>query len=325
VKKIEEETAQENSRLNEFLQFPERSLIRLSIPIIIGMGMHILYSIVDMIFVGRLGGEAIAAVTFSGSFLFLMFSFSSVSVGSQSLIARWMGAKDHLKANNTAIHSLLLGTFLGIAFFLTGRIFTEEILILVGAKDKTLSLGTTYLEILFLGSPFLFFSAFSRAILIGEGDTKTPVIIMTSATFLNIILDPIFIYTLGWGVPGAAWATVVAMLTSFTAYFYFLFVRRGAYVSISPKFFHPSFRLLKQMLRVGVPASLNQLVMSIGGMCLHRIISIFGSQAIAGYGLGGKIDMLIILPFIGISTALLSLVGIYYGLFKYSYDKSYPL
>ncbi len=302
-----------NERLDDFLQHPERSLIRLSLPIILGMAMQVIYSIADMIFVGRLGGDAIAAVTFSGSFFFLMFSLSSVSVGAQALIAQRIGANDHGGVNNTAFHALLMGSALGIAFFFIGRAFTKEMLLLVGARDQTLALGTAYLQIIFIGSPFLFFSAFSRAILIGEGDTKTPVIIMISTTSLNILLDPIFIYSFGWGVPGAAWATLVAMLTSFAAYLYFLFIHRGSYISIKLRFFQPSGKVLRDILRIGIPASVNQMVMNVGSMFTHRIISIFGSHAVAGYGLGGRIDMLIILPFIGISTALLSLVGMYYG------------
>jgi putative MATE family efflux protein len=313
MKELEQEEHQGNGRLREFLLNPERSLIRLSIPITIGMGIHIVYSIADMIFVGRLGGDAIAAVTFSGSFLFFMFSLSAVSVGAQSLIARRMGSDDRPGATRAALHAIVLGVSLGVAFLSFGRPFAEEMLRLVGARGEALALGTRYLQILFLGAPLLFFNASSRAILTGEGDTKTPVVILASATGLNILLDPIFIYLLGWGVPGAAWATLVAMVTSFLAYTYFLFVRKTSYVSLSLRFGKPSWDVLRSILKVGLPASITMMIMSIGGMCFHRILSIYGSHAVAAYGLGGRVDMLIILPFVGISTALLSLVGMYYG------------
>lgn len=313
MKDPDKATQQETGPAQLFLLYPERSLIRLSIPIMIGMGIHILYSFADMIFVGRLGGDAIAAVIFSGSFFFLMFSLSSVSVGAQALIARRVGASDRSGANNTAVHALLIGLFLGFGFFLVGGSLAESLLRLVGARGRTLALAVVYLKILFLGAPFLFFSSFSRAILIGQGDTKTPVIIMAAATGLNILLDPLFIFVLNWGVAGAARATLVAMITSFTAYFLFLFVRRTSFVTVTLKDFQPSGKILWQILKVGIPASLSQMIMSIGGMCFHRILSIFGSHAVAGYGLGGRVDMLIILPFIGISTALLSLVGMYHG------------
>jgi putative MATE family efflux protein len=310
---MEQEPRELNGRMEAFLRHPERSLIRLSIPIMIGMGIHILYSIADMIFVGRLGGDAIAAVTFSGSFLFFLFSLSSVSVGAQSLIARRIGAGDKPGANRAATHALLLGISLGVVFFFLGQPFTEQMLRLVGARDQALTMGTAYMKILFLGAPLLFFNASSRAILTGEGDTKTPVVILTAATGLNIVLDPIFIYLLGWGVPGAAWATLAAMLASFVAYFTFLFIRKASYVSFSPRFFRPSWDVLRDILQVGIPASMTMMIMSIGGMCFHRILSIYGSDAVAAYGLGGRVDMVIILPFIGVSTALLSLVGMYYG------------
>jgi hypothetical protein len=113
---VDPPTAPANARIQEFFTSPERSLIRLSIPITIGMGIHILYSIVDMIFVGRLGGDAIAAVTFSGSFFFFMFSLSSISVGAQALIAQRVGAGDRAGASQAATHAILLGTILGIVF-----------------------------------------------------------------------------------------------------------------------------------------------------------------------------------------------------------------
>jgi len=304
---------QGKDRVQDFLLHPERSLIRLSIPIVFGMGIHIVYSFADMVFVGRLGSHAIAAVTFSGSFFFLMFSLSSVNVGAQALIARYVGARDLAGANNAALHALLLGILLGLGFFLGGRSLAVSLLTVVGASGQTLVMATVYLKILFLGAPFLFFSAFSRAILIGEGNTRIPLIIMAAATGLNLLLDPIFIFVMGWGVAGAAGATLAAMITSFTAYLYFLFVRRTSMVSMNPRAFRPSARILWQILRVGVPASLGQLIMSIGGMCFHRIISLFGSHAVAGYGLGGRVDMVVALPFFGVSTALLSLVGIYHG------------
>lgn len=313
MKDTDKEPDRQKDRMEAFLRHPERSLIRLSIPIMIGMGIHILYSIADMIFVGRLGGDAIAAVTFSGSFLFFLFSLSSVSVGAQSLIARRTGAGDPDGANRAATHALLLGVFLGVVFFFLGQPFTEQMLRLVGARDQALAMGTAYMKILFLGAPLLFFNASSRAILTGEGDTKTPVVILAASTGLNIVLDPIFIYLLGWGVPGAAWATLAAMLASFVAYFTFLFIRKASYVSFSPRFCRPSWDVLRNILKVGIPASMTMMIMSIGGMCFHRILSIYGSDAVAAYGLGGRVDMVIILPFIGVSTALLSLVGMYYG------------
>ncbi len=309
----EQGSGQVVDRMEAFLRHPERSLIRLSIPIMIGMGIHILYSIADMIFVGRLGGDAIAAVTFAGSFLFFMFSISSVSVGAQSLIARRLGARDPDGANRAAAHALLIGISLGVLFFFLGQPFAGELLRLVGAKEQAMVMGTAYMKILFLGAPLLFFNAASRSILTGEGDTKTPVIILSVSTGLNIVLDPIFIYLLGWGVPGAAWATLVAMLVSFLAYFAFLFVRKASYVSFSLPYWTPSWEVLWSILKVGIPASLTMMIMSIGGMCFHRILSIYGTSAVAAFGLGGRVDMVIVLPFIGVSTALLSLVGMYYG------------
>jgi len=303
----------ENPRLRAFLAHPERSLIRLSIPITFGMGIHILYSLADIFFVGRLGGDAIAAVTYAGSFFFLLFSVSSISVGAQALIAQRVGADDPEGARQAVSLSLLMGAVLGAGFLLAGKHLALEVLRLVGARAEALDLGAVYLRTLFLGAPFLFFSAFSRAILIGQGDARTPVIVLTASTLMNIALDPLLIFTLGWGVAGAAWATLAAMGASFLAYVFFLFVRRSSRVTLRWRGPHSPGETLWKILKVGTPACLGQLVMSLGGMCFHRILSLFGSDTVAGYGLGGRVDMLVVLPFIGISTALLSLVGMYHG------------
>ena len=313
MKTIGQNPSDGKERLEAFLRQPERSLFRLAIPIMFGMGIHVLYSTTDMIFVGRLGGDAIAAVTFSASFLFLMFSLSAINVGVQSLVARRTGAQDPAGAGNAACHGILLSLALGTLFLFAGRALAEKMLVLVGAAGSVLLEATTYLEILFLSAPFLFFSASARSILLGEGNSRTPVIIMVVATGLNILLDPVFIFVLGWGVPGAAWATVAAVMTSFTAYLFVLFVRGVSSVRVSPRAFQPSLRVLGLILRIGVPASLTQLIMSVGGMCFHRIISVFGSEAVAAYGVGGRVDMVIVLPFIGVSTALLSVVGMFHG------------
>lgn len=313
MKNIDPPNARDNNRVEAFLLQPERSLIRLSIPIIFGTGVFILYSVVDMIFVGRLGGDAIAAVTFSNSFFFVMFALTSLGVGAQAIAAERTGAGDRNSAGNAAIHAILLGLSLGLLFFLCGRLLAGAMLRTVGARGEVLLLATDYLKILFAGAPFLFFSAFCRSILIGEGDTRKPVFIVGVATLLNLILDPIFIFVLGWGVAGAAYATLASMVSSFAAYGFFLFVRRSTFASLRLGLFHPSGLILWKILKVGVPASLGQLIMSAGGMCIHRIISLFGSDAVAGYGLGGRVEMVVALPFVGVSMALLTLVGVYNG------------
>ena len=109
---------------------------------------------------------------------------------------------------------------------------------------------------------------------------RIAVVILAAATGLNIVLDPIFIYFLGWGVPGAAWATLVAMLASFVAYFVFLFVRRASYVSFSPRFFRPSWSVLRDIFKVGIPASI--ILMIVTGFAVYVLWPIMGMPITTG-------------------------------------------
>ena len=302
------------SRLDGFIDNPSKALWTLAFPIMAGMGIHTLYTIVDMIFIGRLGGDAIAAVAFNMPLFFLVLGLSfGVGSGVTASIARFIGAKDKVNADNTAEHAVALGLIISTILTTLGLIYGEDLLQRLGATESVLPLSWDYLKVSLIGLPFMVFSTFFRSILSGEGDMKLPMAVAGLGTILNIILDPIFIFTLGYGVGGAAMASVISQLIVFLIFVYMLFVKEHAYIRFRMQDFSPSIFIIKDIIRVGLPASMSMIIMAFGQLVFNRILVRFSTDAVAAYQVGGRMDMVIFLPIMAIASALTTLVGMFFG------------
>tara|TARA_B110000196_G_scaffold52143_1_gene42861 strand:- start:1175 stop:2533 length:1359 start_codon:yes stop_codon:yes gene_type:complete len=302
------------SRLDGFIDNPSKALWTLAFPIMAGMGIHTLYTIVDMIFIGRLGGDAIAAVAFNMPLFFLVLGLSfGVGSGVTASIARFIGAKDKVNADNTAEHAVALGLIISIILTTLGLIYGEDLLQRLGATESVLPLSWDYLKVSLIGLPFMVFSTFFRSILSGEGDMKLPMAVAGLGTILNIILDPIFIFTLGYGVGGAAMASVISQLIVFLIFVYMLFVKEHAYIRFRMQDFSPSIFIIKDIIRVGLPASMSMIIMAFGQLVFNLILVRFSTDAVAAYQVGGRMEMVIFLPIMAIASALTTLVGMFFG------------
>ena len=303
-----------NSRIDGFLNNPSKALWTLAIPIMAGMGIHTLYTIVDMIFIGRLGGDAIAAVAFNMPLFFLVLGLSfGVGSGVTASIARFIGAKDKVSADNTAEHAVALGLIISIILTTLGLIYGEDLLRRLGATKSVLPVSWSYLKISLIGLPFMVFSTFFRSILSGEGDMKLPMAVAGLGTIINIILDPIFIFTLEFGVGGAAMASAISQLIVFLIFVYMLFIKEHAYIKFRMRDFSPSIFIVKDIIRVGFPASMSMIIMAFGQLVFNRILVRFSTDAVAAYQVGGRMDMVIFLPIMAIASALTTIVGMFYG------------
>lgn len=185
------------SRLKSFSQKPKKALWILAIPILAGMAIQTVYTLVDMIYIGRLGGESIAAVAFNMPLMFFVLGLSmGLGSGVTASIARFIGASDKINADNSAEHALLLAGFISVIMVIVGLIFGKHMLAVLGTPLELIDLAWSYLRIITIGLFFMVFSGFFRSILSGEGDMKTAMTISAIGTVLNIILDPIFIFVL---------------------------------------------------------------------------------------------------------------------------------
>ncbi len=300
-------------RADILMAHPERGLFKLGLPITVGMLAQTLFNIVDTIFVGRLGADAIAAVTIVFPIAFIIIAIGSgIGVGTTSLVARTVGAKDRragLVVSNAIALSLLTSVFITI----TGLLANRFLFVSMGVGGEVLEMAVSYINIIFSGMVFMLFAMICSAILRGEGNAKTPMKVMITSAVLNIILDPVFIYVLGYGVSGAAIATVIARTVGSLIMFHVFFVKKSTDVPVSFKGFRFDAGIIKDIFRVGLPASFSQILMSSGMLILNFFLVPFGSVAVAAFGLGFRIDMLVQMPVIGISSGLVTMVGMFVG------------
>ena len=300
--------------LKTFLSNPVKSMWSLAIPIMVGMGIQTLYTIIDMIFIGRLGGNAIAAVAFNMPIFFFVMGLSfGLGNGVTASIARFIGAEDKVNADNSAEHALVFAFIISVLLTLLGLLYGRKILIFMGCTKEILPLAWDYLRISCYGISFGIFSGFFRSILAGEGEMKLPMIVAGLGTVLNTILDPIFIFYLDYGVAGAAWATTISQIIVWCIFVYMLFIKNLTYIKFKLKDFSPSSYIVLDIVKVGVPVSMSMIVMALGQLVFNRLLINYSTSAVAAYQIGGRIDMLVFLPIFGIASALTTIIGMFYG------------
>jgi len=302
------------SRLKEFSEKPKKALWILALPILAGMSIQTIYTIVDMIYIGRIGGDAIAAVAFNMPLMFFVLGLSmGLGSGVTASIARFIGAVDKKNADNAAEHALLMALSISVVMVSIGLIFGKKMLAILGTPPEILDLSWSYLKYISFGLFFMVFSGFFRSILSGEGDMKTAMTISAIGTILNIILDPIFIFVLGFGVAGAAIATVISQAIAFCIFMYIFLIKDNTYVTFNWKDFSFSKYIIFDIIKVGIPASMAMMIMSVGQGVFNKILVSYSAFAVAAYQIGGRIDIVIFLPIMAIATALTTLVGMFYG------------
>ena len=314
--------SESKSRLKVFLENPSKALWSLAIPIMFGMGIQTLYNLVDMIFIGRLGGQAITGIAFNMPLFFLVLGLTmGLGTGVTAAIARFIGEDNKKQADNCAEHAVFMAALISIILSSTGLLFGREILSLFGAEGEILNLGWEYLHVMCIGMPFMIFSGFFRSILSGEGDMKFPMMVAGLGTVLNIILDPIFIFELdsfggigfGLGIAGAAMATVISQLVVFFVFIVMLFFKDHSYISFNLNDFTFSTEILWDIIKVGLPASLSMIVMAVGQGVFNKILVHISVETVAAYQVAGRLDMLVFLPIFSIAASLTTLIGMFYG------------
>jgi putative MATE family efflux protein len=304
------------SRLDDFLARPERAVWIVALPMMAAFSAHALYIVFDQAFIGQLGPAHLAASTFVAALFFGVMALNiGFTTGVTAAVAQAVGRRDRDGANRTATNAIVVGLFLGALLAGLGWTFGLRIIPWLGADGVTITLAWQYFRILCMGMLFMFVSGAIRATLTGEGDARTPMTVALASTFINLGLDPIFIFVMEWGIAGAAYATVVAQIFTFVSLCYIAFVKRHSYVAfkLARGYLRPRMRLVAPVVRIGLPAAVGQLVLSLGSMFFNRILSGFGQTAVAGYGAGSKVDTIVALPIIALSSAVLSIVGMFGG------------
>ena len=301
--------------VRDLLGEPKEAIRKLSVPMMIGMLVQSIYNVVDGFWVAGLGADELASIgLFFPFFIILIAIGMGIGVGGSSAISRRIGERNREEAGNTAVHTLILGLTIALALTFSVLPFIKGIFISLSSSDRVGLLAADYARIIFAGSVFVIFSNVANAVLRGEGDAKRAMYGLLLGSGLNIILDPIFIYTLDFGVVGAAMATVISLMVSSLLFTYWLFIRRNTYVDIIFKDFKYKKKILKEILSVGVPSSLAQLSMSATMVFLIIIIELVnGDDGVAVFTSGWRIVMLGVIPLLGLATGVTAVTGAAFG------------
>ncbi|MBN2110984.1 MAG: MATE family efflux transporter [Methanosarcinaceae archaeon] len=299
---------------------PKKAIIKLALPMMLAMSIQTIYNLVDTFWVSGLGADALAAVGFVFPFFFASIALSNgLGVGGGSAISRKLGERNKQEADNVAVHTMALMLILVILFTVPLYFYADRIFTLIGAGG-TVGLASSYGKVIFAGSIFMFFPNVAGAILRSEGDTKRAMNAMVLGSVLNIVLDPILIYWLDMGISGAAWATVISLGVSSVIMANWLFFRRDTYVCFDFNDFRFDRGILKDIFRVGIPASVQQSSMALMMLIMNVIIIyVSNTDGVAVYTVGWRVATIAIAPLIGISTAVITMSGFAFG--EGSYDK----
>jgi putative MATE family efflux protein len=292
-------------------------LVKLSLP---GMAATIaisLYNIVDTFWVSRLGHEAIAALTIVFPYQILAMAVGlGTGTGIGALVSRYFGEKNINATNLAAGQIFFLSLFWGVVFLIPAILFPDKILVAFGATEDIMKFAKIYLVVTSFGATANVFVLLAGSLIRGSGDIVKPTIIMITSSFLNIILDPFLILGLGpfpeMGIKGAAFATVTAQGAGMLLGIYYLLGNRTTF-RFDRKCLIPRWLIIKKIYRVGAPASIQQLTESFAFVLFNKVVSIYGSVPIAAVGIAIRLSDLAFMPIIGVSNALLPVVGYNFG------------
>lgn len=291
-----------------------KAILSLAIPTILGMFVHVIYNLTDTFFVGKLNDPyQMAAVAVAFPLFIMLMAISGVfGNGGSSYISRLLGKKEYLmakKTNATTFYSCILT---GIIVTVTGIIFISPILRFIGVTETTFEYASQYLTIIFSGSIIIMLNFSLGVLLRAEGAAKEAMFGMFIGTGLNIILDPLFILYFGMGVQGAAIATVIGQTVAVLYYIYF-YLKKNSVGSIAWKHFSPSRQMYQEIFKIGIPSSLNQILMGVGNTISNLIAASYSDIVIAAFGIDFRIFSMAIMLLIGLAAGTQPIIGYSYG------------
>jgi len=292
-------------------------LFRLSIPGIIGMAAQALYNVVDSIYIGHVSKEALSALTLAFPIQMVLIALAvGTGVGATSLISRTLGKGDRETAARIAEHVVMIALFLGAVVAVTGALFSRELISIFTDVPELIEMGSDYIRIIMTGSIALFVPMLFNGILRGEGNTFIPMITMIIGAFLNILLDPFFIFGIGFfpelGVKGAALATVLSRIVSGTFIIRILLSDRNE-IKIRLGSLRLKTEIFRKIYRVGLPVTLMQLLASVMLAGGNIILGGFSTTAIAVFGIFFRLQSFIFMPVFGLGQGVMPLIGYNYG------------
>jgi putative MATE family efflux protein len=290
-----------------------RSILLLAIPMVLEMSMESIFAVVDIFFVSRLGADAVAAVGLTESLLTIVYGLAmGLAIGAAALVARRTGEKDPEGAARSAVQAIFLAVAISIVLGILGGIFAPDLLALMGASPSVIETGSTFARVMLGGQAAVVLLFVVNAIFRGAGDAAIAMRVLWFANAINILLGPCLIFGLGpfpeMGVTGAAVATTFGRASG-AAYALWRLTRPGSRVPVGRRHLAVNLPLMGQIMRLSGSAALQSLIGTASWIGLVRIISTFGSSAVAGYTVGIRVVIFALLPSFGMSNAAATMVG----------------
>ena len=291
-----------------------KAVISNVIPSIISMIMVLIYNLADTFFIGQTKNAYMVAAISVATPAFLLFMAVGMlfGIGGTSLISRSLGEGKTEKAKNASAFCFWTGLGIGIIAMIVIFIFAEPVSRIIGASDDTVGYASQYLRIVSIAIPFLILSNSFSNIIRAEGKANIAMLGMLIGNMINIVLDPVMILWFEWDVAGAAVATVLGNVFAAVFYIWHL-LSKNALLSIHPKYYQVRNGIAAGVLAIGVPASLNSILMSLSNIIVNNIMFHYGDMAVAGLGVAMKVNMIVVMLLIGLGTGIQPVLGYCFG------------
>ncbi len=289
------------------------SLVTLAVPLIVANVLQAAYQLIDAFWVGRLGGNAVAAVSVSFPVMFLCISLGlGFAIAGSTLIAQYFGAKDHANVDHVASQTILMIALISVFLGIVGYMLSPVFLNALGVAPDVYGGALSFMRVSFIGLIFNFVFFMFQSVLRGVGEVKIPVYIVLGTVILNFVLDPLFIF--GWGpIPasGVAGAAIATVGTQSIAAIIGIFILVGGKYSVRLHWrdLTPDWIYIKRAFRLGFPASIEGSARALGLIAMTFLITSFGTVSMAAYGVGSNVLQVVMIPAMGLSMAIATLVG----------------
>ena len=310
-----------NPKLN-LTKDPIAKLIkRIAIPASVGTFFQTMFNVVDTFFAGKISPEALSALAKSFPIYFIIIAACvGVTVGGTSLIANSIGENNKERILNYFTQTIIFGFLVSILITIIGLVFSPMLFRLISSDEQFVLLGLKYTNVIFAGSIIFIAVVALNSLLHAEGDTKTYRNVLIVSFLLNIILNPLFIFGYGFvppmGIAGIGFATIVAQFIGLLIIFNKI-IKSNRIKNIQIIDFYPKIYLLKNLFNQSAPISATLLLISVGNFVVLAYISVFGEHAIAGYGAAARFEQILLLPVLGLNTAIISIISQNFGAKNY--------
>lgn len=288
-------------------------IFKRTLPMVVGMIAMLSFNLIDTYFVGQISTEALAAISYTFPVTYIVTALSiGIGTGASAVVSTEIGKGEMNKTVRLSSDALSLGVIIVAFFLLAGQLTITPLFSMLGAEGKVLELVKDYMVIWYSGTIFVVIPMIGNSLLRARGDTKNPGIVMLVAVIINTILDPLLIFGIGpfpeLGIKGAAIATVISRATTLLVSLYILY-KRDKIISFAKPLLKDVKESYRKILYIGLPSAGTSLIVPIGASVLLGIISVYGAEAVAGFGVASRIEALALTVIMALGSVLGPFIG----------------